>query len=190
VYLYIFFSNYLFFLQIKLENRFRNDRGRRCKMTVDGTDVQIWEPRPFSKTWYSHKFKGAGLRYEIAVCIQTGDIVWVNGPFKCGKWADLSIFRNNLKNLLLPREQVEADKGYRGDPSIRSPAMARSWGELQKKKAARTRHNTLNGRLKKWGILNQVYRHSLDKHRDVFMAVCVLTQLTIDRGSRPYQMNC
>jgi hypothetical protein len=139
--------------------------------------------------WYSHKFNGAGLRYEIGVCIQTGDIVWVNGPFKCGPWPDLSIFRINLKNLLLPREQVEADNGYRGDPSCRTPAMARSWAEYEKKKAARGRHETLNGRLKKWGILNQVYRHSLDKHGDVFMAVCVLTQLTIDRGSRPYQVN-
>ena len=53
-------------------------------MTVDGTDVMIWEPTPFSKMWYSHKFHGAELRYEIGMCIQTGDIVWVNGPFKCG----------------------------------------------------------------------------------------------------------
>jgi hypothetical protein len=103
-------------------------------MTVDGTDVMIWEPKPFSRMWYSHKFNGAGLRYEIGVCIQTGDIVWVNGPFKCGPWPDLSIFRINLKNLLLPREQVEADNGYRGDPSCRTPAMARSWAEYEKKR--------------------------------------------------------
>jgi hypothetical protein len=156
---------------------------------VDGTDVEIWEPTPFSKSWFSHKFKSAGLRYEVGVCIQTGDIVWVNGPFKCGRWNDLSIFRNDLKLLLLPREQVEADGGYRGDTKTRTPAMANTWAEYKKKKAARARHETINGRLKNFGILQQTFRHPLNKHRHVFMAVAVLTQLTIDRGNRPYQVD-
>ena len=37
-------------------------------------------------------FKGAGLQYKIAVNIQTGDIVWLNGPFLYGEF-------NDIKNL-------------------------------------------------------------------------------------------
>jgi hypothetical protein len=83
-------------------------------MTVDGVDFPIEEPFPFDSGWCSHKFKAAGLRYEMAVCIQTGDIVWVNGPFKCGKWSDIKIFKTFLMQRLADGELVEADKGYRG----------------------------------------------------------------------------
>lgn len=78
--------------QVKWENRLNADKGKTCKVTVDGTDCQIFEPRPFSKQWYSHKFKKAGVRYEVAVCIQTGWIVWINGPYPCGAWPDIKIF--------------------------------------------------------------------------------------------------
>ena len=64
------------------------DPGQRCKITVDGTDFRIQEPSPFDPKWYSHKFRGPGLRYEIGVCIKTGWIVWVNGPFPAGAWPD------------------------------------------------------------------------------------------------------
>jgi len=40
--------------------------------SVDGTDCQIQEPLLFNAKWYSHKFKGPGLRYEVGVCISTG----------------------------------------------------------------------------------------------------------------------
>ena len=79
-------------------------------MTLDCTDCLIYEPRnPFSKSWFTQKRKTAGLRYEVAVCIQTGDIVWINGPFKCGVWNDLMIFRRDLKWKLAPGEMVETD---------------------------------------------------------------------------------
>lgn len=158
-------------------------------MTIDGTDFKIWEPAPFSKLWYSHKFRSAGLRYEVGICIQTGDIVWVNGPFKCGRWNDLCIFRNDLKQLLLPNELVEADNGYRGDRKVRTAKMAKCYKEYRKKKEARARHETVNGRFKNWGVLNQVFRHSLNLHHSIFMAIATLTQLCFEHGQRPYQVD-
>jgi hypothetical protein len=87
---------------------------KTCKVTVDGTNCQIQEPWPFKevneKWWYSHEFKGPGLRYEVAICIQTGDMVWINGPFMCGNPPDLKIFPWNLKHRLAPGEMVEADR--------------------------------------------------------------------------------
>ncbi len=64
---------------------------KNCWISVDGTDFRIREPTPFSPKWFSYKFKGAGLRYEVGLLLETGDIVWVNGPFSCGKWIDLEI---------------------------------------------------------------------------------------------------
>jgi hypothetical protein len=46
-------------------------------VTVDGTDFRIYEPTPFSPMWYSHKYKGPGLRYEVALSIRGGDIVCI-----------------------------------------------------------------------------------------------------------------
>ena len=83
-----------------------------CKVTVDGTDFRILEPSPFSKKWYSHKFRGPGLRYEVAVGIQSGHIVWTNGPFPAGV-PDIVIFRYSLKNKLVEGERVEVAMSQR-----------------------------------------------------------------------------
>ena len=52
-------------------------------MSVDGTDGAIYEPTPISPSWFSHKFRAAGVRYEIGVSVEKGDIVWLHGPFPC-----------------------------------------------------------------------------------------------------------
>lgn len=78
--------------QIQWKNRLVNDNGSRCKVTVDGDDFRIFEPRPFNRRWFTKKFKGPGLRFEVSVSVQTGWIVWVNGPFPCGSWPDLKIW--------------------------------------------------------------------------------------------------
>ena len=44
-----------------------------------------------------------------------GDICWIYGPFPPGLIPDNTIFRLNLKQLLMPGEKVIAEKGYRGD---------------------------------------------------------------------------
>lgn len=45
---------------------------RFSTVTVDGTDFRINEPTDFSTKWFSHKFKGPGLRYEVAISIKGG----------------------------------------------------------------------------------------------------------------------
>ena len=80
---------------------------------MDGTDCRIQEPIPFDSKWFSHKFKAAALRYEVGVCIQTSEIVWVNGPYPCGHWPDLRIARNDLIYMVEDGEKILADGGYR-----------------------------------------------------------------------------
>ena len=48
----------------------------------------------------------------------------------------------------------------------------------------RNHQETVNKRFKNWGILKQVYRHSIPKHGGVFRAIAVITQLVITNGEK------
>ena len=47
---------------------------------------------------------------------------------------------------------------------------------------------TVNGRLKFWNCLKQVFRHPRDKHHLVFRAVLVIEQIKIQNGQPPFQV--
>jgi len=170
------------------------DVGADCLVSIDTTDVPIEEPKPFSKKWYSHKFQGAGLRYEIAVSIKKGHIVWVHGPFPCGSYPDISIFRHTLKHYLEENERVEADNGYNGEQPMfcKTPGGFSSRAEGAEarlvRRRLRSRHETVNKWIKDFGILSQVYRHNLIDHCHVFRAVVVLTQLAIENGEPLFEI--
>ena len=112
------------------------------------------------------------------MCIQTGEIVWLNGPFRCGKWPDASIFWRNLKQMLLPDEMVEANHGCL-DNKCRHPDVAFNWADVCAKTMARSHHETDNGNLKQFGCLNQMWRHPLERHSVAFGACATLVQLGI-----------
>jgi len=147
----------------------------------------IQEPSPFWKGWYSQKFRGPGLRYEVAVSLKRGEIVWVNGPYECGVWPDIKIFRDSLITFLDPFERVEADDGYIGEqprkcktPGGFASRSDNAAGELRNR--IRSRHETANSRLKNFGALKQVYRHSLLDHGAVFRSVAILCQISFECG--------
>ena len=172
-----------------------DDIGNQCLVSVDGTDFKIYQWKPFWKGWFSHKFKGPGLRYEVGLCIRTGWIVWIHGPFPCGKWPDLKIFRKSLIKMLGSGEKVQADKGYVGEPKcIVVPVDADDDDEDRKVaqdvgKEVRTRHETVNKRFKQFQILHRVFRHSLEYHQPAFGACAVVTQLSLERGEPLYAVN-
>jgi DDE superfamily endonuclease len=142
------------------------------------------KPKPFSPKWYSHKFNGPALRYEVAVNIQNGWIVHINGPFPAGKFSDLKIARER-STLLLESSEFEdemalADGGYQ-DGYLHFETPTGEVNEDQHMKGiARARHETINRRFKLWKILNNRYHGNLDKHADVFMAIANITQLVIE----------
>ncbi len=152
----------------------------KCKVSVDGTDFRIFEPTPFNSKWYSHKFKGPGLRYEVGVCIVTGHVVWVNGPFPCGKYSDVKIFRLAMKRALLNGESVIADGGYtdeRCEKNRQSRVVPKHLHSL-----ARARHETVNRRFKQFSVLGTRFRHDKSLHSVCFHAVANLTQLMLSHG--------
>ena len=124
------------------------------------------------------------------MCIQTGDIVWINGPFPCGNYPDITIFRCGLKQKLLrAKEKAQADLGYRGEPrTVIIPNEFDREDIKRLKDDVRARHETVNKRLKQFGILKHVFLHDLDKHQPAFEAVAVITQLSIQNGEPLYQV--
>jgi hypothetical protein len=153
-------------------------------MTIDGTDFQIPQQGAAERgnTFASHKYAGKlVLRYTLGVDILAGNLVWVQGPYPAGKYNDIKIFNSILCHYLEPGERVEVDNGYVGhadkmkcpdntcnpEENLAMQARVRSW------------HETLNGQLKNWAILTQVYRHGIVAHGTVFHACTVVMQLSI-----------
>jgi hypothetical protein len=128
-------------------------------MTIDGMDMPIWETYPFDPELYSYKLNGPGLRYEIAVCIQTGNIVWINGPYKPAQWVDISIFCDKLMWELLDGEWVVGDGGYQdGNQFVIPKRTGPVW--LQEMTAMATaQHETINSWMKVWAILRNAYKY-------------------------------
>lgn len=171
---------------IKWRNRFQGNTPFRNKVTVDGTDFKIRQPKEYNKKWYSHKFNGPGLRYEVGVCISTGHIVWIHGPFPCGTNPDITIFRKGMKQAVnRGEEKVEADKGYRGEPLYISDALDfRNEVEKRAKQQARSRHEHINRYFKQFHCLKDTYRHHLDDHCKLFRSVAVITQISLQYNEK------
>jgi len=150
-------------------------------VSLDGTDFAIYEPTPFNPKWYSHKFKGPGLRYEIGLCLRTGYIVWVNGGYPCGEYPDLKLARESYLEFIEEHERTVADNTYQDEHFIYPKRYPHARTRI---KQILARHETVNKRMKQWGCLNQRFRHRIVLHPICicFRAVANLTQLMILLG--------
>lgn len=162
-------------------------------VTVDGTDFRMQEIKhptlPLDRSQFSHKFNHGALKYEIALSIFRPQCVWISGPHPGGKH-DLAIFREGLKGKIRPGKLVIADRGYttsRVDEKMMStPEELDSQALKNFKSRARQRHETFNGRLKKFQVLSDTFRHGQDKHKLAFEAVCVIAQYKMENGFQVY----
>lgn len=161
--------------------------GRVFDASVDGVDVSIFEPVPFDRKWYSHKSNTPALRYEVAVSIEKGEIVWINGPFPAGESNDLQIFRRGLKYILDLEEVMVADKGYPDASALLGTDVCICQRNLDR--SIRARHESLNGRLKSFHVLSQRYRHDLSKHSICFFAICKIVQFSISEGNTLFSVD-
>lgn len=142
----------------------------------------------FNKDFFGVKFNHSGLKYEVGVCIETGYIVWINGPFRCGQ-NDLNISRTALLGALDYGESAVADSGYVGEPHhIRTPGVGTE-DEKEMQDIARARHETVNSRLKTFEVLGDArFRHDPMFHSSCFRAVAVIIQLSFENGAPPFQV--
>eukprot|EP00536_Pseudo-nitzschia_multiseries_P018441 jgi/Psemu1/55622/gm1.55622_g len=122
------------------------------------------------------------MKYEVGVCLKTGWIVWINGPF-VGSANDATIFKEGLSTLL----------HNDGDDKMELPAMGMTSKQRKMKANARAQHETLNGRLKIFNVLTTHFRHMkpnrqgmVQKHGICFNAVAVITQLKFVSGETTF----
>ena len=155
--------------------------------SIDGTHCPLWEPRPFSTEWSSHKYgKKPAANYELAIRLDVPKLMWVYGPTRPGKDNDLDVFRMELKQKMLdelPGRRIIADKGYRGEPDIISTFNEFDTREMWEfKDRAQARHETFNQRLKCYKILAKPFRHGVENHRVAFEACCAVVSYQIESG--------
>lgn len=155
-------------------------------ISVDAVNFRTWEKKhpTLNKDpkFYDHKHNSCGFKYEIAVRIYEPEIAWFNGPKRCGM-NDKTVFKEGLKEKLesTPGKRGVSDGGYEFGllclPNSKDPQ------ELKKfKSRARCRHETLNGRLVHFGILQYTFRHGMKRHEVAFTAVAVIVQYQMDNG--------
>jgi hypothetical protein len=113
-----------------------------------------------------------------------GDIVWILGPFPCGTYNYIMIFRHALKDHLGPGERVDTDDGYIGEApeKVKCPKCVSNLSQnRQHQKQACIHQETANKRFKQWGCLKQALRPGIvHQHVEAFRAVDIITQLCIN----------
>ncbi len=149
-----------------------NNNGSISLITLDGTDFRTCKTMPFDRKWFLHKFKGPGLCYKVGICIQTGWIVWIHGPFPPGCWPDIKIAWQSIHNELDPSEMYVANGGYHDKKGGFSETPNGLNNEDQRmKQRARARHENVNRLFKNFTILERRYRHRKICH-GIFLCLC------------------
>ena len=175
--------------KINMENRFKfMKEGDDTLITVDCTDCDIEEIQPFKAVYWSHKSNHAAFKYEVAVSIRGGDIVWVSGPWPAAV-SDKKIFALHLAEHLGDNEFAEVDNGYSKTDKAMIPGAGESFLHKKLKSQARGRQENFNGWLKVFCILKNKFRKSdPTKHYIAFNAVAILVQLGQENGERMYEL--
>ncbi|KAI9551117.1 hypothetical protein GHT06_004046 [Daphnia sinensis] len=150
------------------ENRLENAPETTTFVSLDGTDFRILEPTECDPKWFSLKFSGPGVRYEIGLYIATGNIVWAHA-------------RDAFIDHLDIDEKALADNGYRDNNYFVNPN-----GDPLKKILAT--HETANKRVKQFYCMKDVFRHILTLHPSFFRACVNLTQIMIVNGEPLYDV--
>lgn len=152
-----------------------------CRFIVDATELQI--NSSVYKT-YSGKSKMFAIKYQLLVGVETGKICHVFGP--CwGSHHDITIYKKSgvAEWLAENNEYCMGDCGYQGGNRVIVPnkkSHELSPDELEYNRRIHSERHTVErtfGNLKKWKILQQVYRGKISEHFPVFLCCCILTEL-------------
>ena len=174
---------------ISFQNRHENaPRARSLFLSVDGIDCPFKEPRrPVDPSYCSHKLKRSALRYEVGVALYSPSICWVAGGVPAGTYTDIKIARVDgglVEHLQSVNEHGMADNGYDGEQAFLTPIRGSDLANEELSynlwlRRGLARHEIVNKRLKQFRVLNSIFRHTEEFHRECFMACAVLTQLSM-----------
>ena len=128
------------------------------------------------------------MRYEIGICIATGWICWINGPFPSGFGNDRDIAELSLHHMLGDGEGYIADGVYRRIMGVaRTPTGNHRYSD-RKEQEARARHETVNSLLKNFGCLGNRFRHDREDHYFFFAPCALMVQLMLEDGRGTFQV--
>ena len=137
----------------------RRIHNQRAFLTIDGVHFKLYNPDPFNKKWFSHKFHSAGIIYEIGLNVHIGDICWAYGKYPAGV-SDITMAREGILRVLTPGEMLIADEGYRGEPNKIATPVAQTGHPMNRQhKLIMARHEHINKRIKDFRSMSGVWRH-------------------------------
>ena len=149
---------------------------------IDRIHFWICNLFPFSKKYYSHKFEGPVLTYEITLGICSRDIVWAHGGYLEGKYPDYKMACTAFV-YILDRElnnHVIADAKYCHLPFFISPKKNNYLeGDLYARHVL-ARHENVNTRVQRFKILHDCYIGNLKFYPTIFQAIVNVCQVEID----------
>jgi hypothetical protein len=99
-----------------------------------------------------------------------------------------TIYSNSLKPKIPRGKLVIADGWYKGYDEIAIPNPKDPKLLRQYKSRAQSRHESLNGHLNKFAVLENTFRQSMDNHKLAFEAVCVTVQYQMDHGAGLFEV--
>jgi hypothetical protein len=147
-------------------------------MILDVAECPIERPldNETQRQYYSGKKKRHTIKYEIAVQLVTGRIVWMAGGVP-GSTHDLDIARNcGLIEQLLAGEKILADKAYVAEECFIHPFKG---AETEEERVFNSAVSSLReivehsiGRIKLFHFTKQAWRHELSLHLIAFKVVC------------------
>jgi hypothetical protein len=139
----------------------------------------------------SEKINGPGHKCEIGISIRNCDIARLNGPFEAGK-ADSTIFNEHggMKDLPCDDERIEVDGGNQGHNKLKTPNIAQSREDRIQKSHVQAHHEIVNGWLKKFKIIDEVFGHPLERHGIAFTAVAAVVQLKFELERGLHDVKC
>ena len=164
-------------------------------MSVDGTHSLFHEIAHHelsqNRPYFSHKKSHAGLCYELGIHLFESRIIWMRGSFPAGS-NDKSIFADEggLRDKLAALgKKAVGDKGYTGYSEQCSTYNAFDHPAVMKfKSRAQMRHEQVNGMLKEFSCLGDMFRHEQDKFEVCFEASCVICQYRMEHGEPLYDL--
>lgn len=157
------------------------------ELIVDSAEQPRERPGEYKeqKKYYSGKKKSHTFKNQIIVLPDGQDIVDVITG-EPGPKSDITLFREGQKDFD-PNQKFQGDKGYIGEPSIKTPTKKPKTGELtlcQKAKnkqmaSARIFVEHLIRLLKIFRVASERFRLNSCKYEQIIMTVCGLVRLRI-----------
>ena len=183
----------------KIDPNWENDDGLVMCTTIDGIHYPITEPRPFNKTYKSHKLGSAAVDYEYAIYTHKDKVAWISPPYPAG-FGDKNIFCSGLLGMIRAKQEargndfrVIADDGYNAGDLLDALCLRNELDPREIayfKDRALSRHETFNGMTKRYNCLCAKFRHDKGsnpnkehpRHQACVEAICVTIQYELDLG--------